>query len=154
MVEIDRTRSPHVKLQEFLDCFLGTDHRKELENFSTPQLTRPTREEIPDEALRYLAVLLLYGLSESAKDISIVRKAPDAAVCRMSGEKFYDVPTPKEEVVTSLFSEIEEMAGMGTTKRVGKLIIGLKNDEIELNISSTLTDAGEEKIMIQLPSIA
>ncbi len=154
MVDISRTRSPHAKLQEFLDCFLDTDHRKELEDFSTPQLARPTREEFPDEALRYLAVLLLYGLSERVEDISLVRKAPDEVVCRMSGEQFYDVPTPREEVVTSLFSEIEEMAGMDTSRRIGRLIVGLKNDEIELKISSVLSDAGEEKILIHLPTVA
>ena len=154
MVDTNRTRSPHVKLQEFVDCFLGSDHEKELENFSSPHLTRPTQEKVPDEALRYLATLLLYGLNERVKDISIVRKEPDAAVCRMSGERFYSIPAPQEEVVVSLFEEIEEMAGMGSTKRVGKLIIGLKNDQIELNIQSTVTDDGEEKILIHLPNIA
>jgi len=154
MVETDRTRSPHVKLQEFVECFLNTDHRRELENFSLPRLAGRGREKTPDEALRYLAILLLYGLSERAENISIVRKAPDAAVCRMSGEKLYDIPAPREEIISCLFDEIEEMAGMDETKRKGKLIVGLKNDEVDLGISSTLTDAGEEKIMIHLPAVA
>lgn len=154
MSKIDRTRSPHVKLQEFIDCFLQTDHKKELENFSEPRLTRSTREKVPDEALRYLALLLLYGLNERVKDISVIRKEPDEATCRMSGERFYDIPGPSEEVISCLFDEIEEMAGMDETKRVGKLVLGLKNEEIDLNISSTLTDSGEEKIMIQLPQLA
>ena len=154
MNKIERTRSPHVKLQEFIDCFLQTDHKKELENFSEPRLTRSTREKVPDEALRYLALLLLYGLNERVKDISIIRKAPDEAICRMSGERFYEIPGPSEEVISCLFDEIEEMAGMDETKRVGKLVLGLKNDEIDLNISSTLTDLSEEKIMIQLPQLA
>ncbi|NQU08857.1 MAG: hypothetical protein HQ583_09860 [Candidatus Abyssubacteria bacterium] len=154
MSKIDRTRSPHVKLQEFIDCFLQTDHKKELENFSEPRLTRSTREKVPDEALRYLALLLLYGLNERVKDISIIRKEPGEATCRMSGERFYDIPRPSEEVISCLFDEIKEMAGMDETKRVGKLVLGLKNEEIDLNISSTLTDSSEEKIMIQLPQLA
>ncbi len=154
MNKIERTRSPHVKLQEFIDCFLQTDHKKELENFSEPRLTRSTREKVPDEALRYLALLLLYGLNERVKDISFIRKEPDEAVCRMSGERFYGISGPSEEVISCLFDEIEEMAGMDETKRVGKLVLGLKNDEIDLNISSTLTDSSEEKIMIQLPQLA
>ena len=154
MSGIERTRSPHVKLQEFIDCFLQTDHKKELENFSEPRLTRSIREKVPDEALRYLALLLLYGLNERVKDISIIRKEPDGAICRMSGERFYEIPGPSEEVISCLFDEIEEMAGMDETKRVGKLVLGLKNDEINLNISSTLTDSSEEKIMIQLPQLA
>jgi len=151
---MDRTRSPHVKLQEFVDCFLETNHKKELEDFSSPRLARPTREDLPGEALRYLAILLLYGLSEGAKDISLIRKEPDKALCRMSGDKFYDIPAPKEEVVVSLFDEIEEMAGISATKTDGKLILGLKDGEIELKISSTLTDAGEGKILIRLPGLA
>jgi len=154
MSDMNRTRSPHVKLQEFVDCFLGADHQKALESFSSPHLTGPTQEKVADEALRYLASLLLYGLNERVKDISLVRKEPDAAICRMSGEKFYNIPTPKEEIVACLFDEIDEMAGMDETKRTGKLILGLKNDEIELNIQSTVTDAGEEKIIIHLPDIA
>ena len=154
MNKIERTRSPHAKLQEFIDCFLQTDHKKELESFSEPRLMRSTREKVPDEALRYLALLLLYGLNERVKDISIIRKEPDETICRMSGERFYDIPGPSEEVISCLFDEIEEMAGMDETKRVGKLVLGLKNDEIDLNISSTLTDSSEEKIMIQLPQLA
>ena len=154
MGTMERTRSPHVKLQEFVDCFLGTDHKKELETFSDPHLTRPTRENVPDEALRYLALALLYALDEQAKDISFVRKHPDRALCRMTGDKFYDIPAPREEIAMALFEQIEEMAGMNSTKRNGKLIVGLKNDEIDLSISSTVTDSGEEKILIQLPRIA
>lgn len=154
MSDIERTRSPHMKLQEFVECFLGTDHRKELETFSDPKLTKSIREEVPDEALRYLALTLLFAIDEKAKDISFVRKQPDVALCRMAGEKFYDVPVPKEEVVAALFDEIEEMAGMDETKRTGKLVVGLKDSEIGLNISSTVTDSGEEKIIIRLPQLA
>lgn len=154
MSATERTRSPHVKLQEFVDCFLDTDHKKELETFSDPKLTKSIREEVPDEALRYLALTLLFAIDEKAKDISFVRKQPDVTLCRMAGEKFLDVPVPKEEVVTALFEEIEEMAGMDETKRTGKLVVGLKDGEIDLNISSTVTEAGEEKILIQLPQLA
>ena len=120
MSDIKKTRSPHVKLQEFLDCFLDTDHEKELESFSSPHMTKPTQEKVPDEALRYLATLLLYGLNERVKDISLVRKEPDAGICRTSGEKFYSIPAPKEEILASLFDEIEEMSGMDETKRTGR----------------------------------
>ena len=154
MSNSERTRSPHVKLQEFMDCFVEADHKKELESFSTSSLTGSMRERVADEALRYLAIVLLYAIDENGKDISFIRKAPDAALCRMSGDKFYDIPAPKEEAVISLFSEIEEMTGMDETKRTGKLVLGLGNDQIELKISSTVTDAREEKIMIQLPSLA
>jgi hypothetical protein len=151
---IQRTRSPHAKLQEFLECFLETDHRKELENFSAPQLHKRLREDVSDEALRYLALVLLYGLGAGVNEISFVRKAPDRSLCRMTGKNFYDVPAPVVEVMISLFEEIEDMAGMDETKRKGRLVVGLKNQEIDLTISSGITDSGEEKIIIQLPSLA
>ena len=154
MSDMERTRSPHVKLQEFIDCFLEADHKKELESFSEPKLTGSTREAVPDEALRYLALVLLYGIDEKGKDITFVRKKPDQSLCRMSADKFYEIPMPNEEVTVSLFNEIEEMAGMDETKRTGRLIVGLRNDEIDLHVSSTVTDAGEEKILIQLPQLA
>lgn len=150
----ERTRSPHVKLQEFIDCFMDVDHRKELESFSTPSLTRSMREAPAEEALRYLAIVLLYAIDEKAKNVSFVRKAPDAALCRMAGEKFYHIPAPKEEIVVSLFSGIEEMAGMDETRRTGKLVLGIGNDSIELAVSSTVTDAGEEKVLVHLPEFA
>jgi hypothetical protein len=137
-----------------MDCFVGADHKKELESFKTPSLTGSMREQVADEALRYLAIVILYAIDEKGKDISFIRKAPDAALCRMSGDKFYEIPAPKEEVVASLFSEIEEMAGMDETKRTGTLVLGLGNDQIELKVSSTVTEAREEKIMLQLPSLA
>lgn len=154
MVQTDNIRSAHMKLQEFINCFLGTDHKKELENFSTPRLTGPTREEVADEALRFFAITLLYGIDEKVGDISFVRRTPDGGVCRMSGEKFYEFPLPKEEIVTCLFEEIEEMTGMDSTKHTGQIILGLQNDEFALRVSSGATDAGEQKMLIQLPQLA
>jgi hypothetical protein len=153
MSDTQRTRSPHAKLEEFIDCFLNTNHKEELESFTLPHLARPTREEAPDEALRYLALVLLYGLNQRVKDISFVRKQPGRMITRMSGDKFYDVPAPKEEVAEHLFEEIEEMAGIDGTKRNGKLVVGIKNDQVNLKISSLMTDADEEKILIQLPKV-
>lgn len=154
MDNTERTRSPHVKLDEFLDCFLQSDYKKELENFSEPHLTGSIREEMPDEALRYLALVLLYAIEERVKDISFIRKAPDAALCRMAGKEFYEIRMPKEELVTALFEEIEDMTGMDETKRKGRLVLGLKSDQIDLEITSTVSDAGEEKMVIHLPPLA
>jgi type II secretory ATPase GspE/PulE/Tfp pilus assembly ATPase PilB-like protein len=154
MDSTQRTRSPHVKLQEFLDCYLQSDFKEELEHFSEPHLTGSIREEIPDEALRYFALVLLYAIEERVQDISFVRKAPDSAVCRMIGDNFYEVPAPREEIISALFEEIEEMTGMDTTRRKGKLILGLKDSEIDLEILSTISNEKEEKILIHLPPFA
>jgi len=154
MDSTQRTRSPHVKLQEFLECHLQSDFRQELEHFSEPHLTGSIREEVPDEALRYFALVLLYAIEERVQEVSFVRKAPDAAVCRMVGDQYYDVPAPKEEIMAALFEEIEDMTGMSGTKRKGRLILGLQDSEIDLEITSSVTDEGEEKLLIHLPPLA
>jgi hypothetical protein len=149
-----RTRSPHLKLEEFLDCYLESDYKNELDHFSEPQLTGSIREDVPDEALRYLALVLLYAIEERVQHVSLIHKGPNISICGMIGESYYEVPTPSEEIMTALFRELKEMTGMDENRQRGKLAIGLRNDQIELKISSTRTDAGEEKVVIYLPPLA
>ncbi|GAB4336164.1 MAG: hypothetical protein Kow0099_08990 [Candidatus Abyssubacteria bacterium] len=152
---MERLRSPHVKLQEFLDCFLETDYRKELKRFDRPESLGAVREEdTADEALRYLALVLLYAIDEKAKDIVLATHQPHGSVVKMSGDRFYELPLVERKVLTTLFDEIEEMTGMNEDKRTGKLVVGLRDSEIDLNVTSKAEDSGERKILIQLPQIS
>lgn len=154
MDSTQRTRSPHVKLQEFMDCYLETDYEKELENFSQPKVMGSIREEAPDEALRYLALVLLYALEERAEDISFIRKSAYQWLCAMTGERSYEVPPAEAEVMSAMLEEIKEMVGIDETKRKGELIVGLKNDQLDLTITSSVSHSGEENIVIHLPPLA
>ncbi len=154
MDSTQRTRSPHVKLQEFMDCYLETEYDKELKNFSQPKVMGSIREEAPDEALRYFALVLLYAMEERVEDISFTRKSAYRWLCSMTGEKTYEVPPAEAEVMSAMFEEIKEMVGIDETKRKGKLILGLKNDQLDLTITSSATPSGEESIVVHLPPLA
>ncbi len=154
MDSTQRTRSPHVKLQEFMDCYLETDYGKQLENFSQPKAVGSIREEAPDEALRYLGLMLLYALEERVEDISFTRRSAHQWVCEMRGEQFYVVPSAEAGVMSALFEEVKEMTGIDETKRKSQLMVGLKDSLLDLTITSSVTPSGEESIVIHLPPLA
>jgi hypothetical protein len=63
-------RSYHLRLQEFCDCFMETDFRKELEKASKGVSGDPGGD--PEElALKFLGLTLLDGANEEAKKISL-----------------------------------------------------------------------------------
>ena len=65
-------RNYHQRLQEFCDCFMETDFKKELEAASKGVSGDPSGD--PDElGLKFLGITLLYGANEEAKRISLQR---------------------------------------------------------------------------------
>jgi hypothetical protein len=53
-----------------------------------------------------------------------------------------------------MFEEIKQMSGIDEKRKKGKLVVGLKNDQINLAITSSSVNSGGEKIVIHLPSLA
>ncbi len=150
--KVERLRSPHVKLQEFMDCFLETDYEKELERFSDPGSVGAMREETADEALRYFALVLLHAINEKAKDIILATHGHESIV-KIAGDRFYELPVIEKDVLSALFDEIEEMTGMSEGKRTGRLVVGLRDSELDLNVTSKVEKSGERKVLIQLPQV-
>ena len=65
-------RNFHQRLQEFCDCYLETDPKKELEK-AAKGISGDPSGDLDELALKFLGLGIFYGASEKAKKISIQR---------------------------------------------------------------------------------
>ena len=65
-------RNYHQRLQEFCDCYLETDPKKELEK-AAKGISGDPSGDLDELALKFLGLGIFYGATEKAKKISIER---------------------------------------------------------------------------------
>lgn len=91
---IKDNRNYHQRLQEFCDCFMETDYRKDLEAASKGVSGDPGDD--PDElALKFLGLTLLYGVNEDAKKISLHRSREGKILFSVEARGNYQLPPPQ-----------------------------------------------------------
>ena len=86
-------RNYHQRLQEFCDCFMETDFKKELEAASKGVSGDPSGD--PDElALKFLGLVILYGANEDAKKITLQRSREGKSLFSVEARGNYQLPPP------------------------------------------------------------
>lgn len=86
-------RNYHQRLQEFCDCFMETDFKKELEAASKGASGDPSGD--PDElALKFLGLAILYGANEDAKKITLQRSREGKSLFAVEARGNYQLPRP------------------------------------------------------------
>src|SRR5512139_3152177 len=90
-------RNYHLRLQEFCDCFMETDPKKELEKASKGVSGDPGGD--PDElALKFLGLGIFYGVSEKAQKISLDRSKDGKVLFSVDARGKYQLPPPSAEL--------------------------------------------------------
>ena len=84
-------RNYHLRLQEFCDCFMETDFKKELEEASRGMSGDPSGDS--DElALKFLGLTLLYGANEEAGKISLEKSSNGKVLLTVEARGSYQPP--------------------------------------------------------------
>jgi len=126
-------RSYHLRLQEFCDCYMETDYKKELEAASRGVSGIPGGD--PDElALKFLGAAILYGATEEAKNFSI-KKGPDGKIVfSVEAKGRYQLPPPQTKIADRIFSIVRSITHIEEDRGKMPLSLGLRNDRMELTL--------------------
>jgi hypothetical protein len=125
------TESPHLRLQQQIDCQMEVMPRTALEQWERSGW----KEEVgtdPDEApLKYLALVLLDAIEERAVRLSIEK---DQGVT-VYGDKTYALPKAPSFVIARGLEILREITGLEQAPSgQGILSLGIRNDSLELII--------------------
>ncbi|MCJ7782375.1 MAG: hypothetical protein MUP41_00455, partial [Desulfobacterales bacterium] len=90
-------RNYHQRLQEFCDCYMETDPKKELEKASKG-ISGDPGGDLDELALKFLGLGIFYGISEKAKNISIQRSKDGRVLFIIEARGQYQLPPPSREV--------------------------------------------------------
>jgi hypothetical protein len=135
-------RNYHQRLQEFCDCFMETDFKKELEAASKGISGDPSGD--PDElALKFFGITLLYGANEEAKRISLQRSKEGKVLLSVEARGSYQLPAPSAQVADRIFSIARSITHIEKDQGKSLLSLGLRNDRLELSVEVDRKGGGE-----------
>ena len=144
-------RSLHLRLQEYCDCFLETDPKKELEAISREgQWAETTGEGHEEVALKFLGLAILYGINENAKKVSLVKGDQGEVRFNVEAAGRYKLPAPSPVMADHIFNVMRSIAHIESENASQKLALGLRSDSLELEVGFSTTE-GEASLDIAFP---
>jgi hypothetical protein len=144
-------RNYHQRLQEFCDCFMETDPKKELERASKGISGDPSSD--PDElALKFFGLGIFYGASEKAKKVSIQRSKDGRVLFTVEARGKYQLPPPSVQVADRIISIARAITHIDKDQGKEPVSMGLRNDRMEL-IFQLDRKGGAESFSILFPKL-
>jgi hypothetical protein len=135
-------RNYHQRLQEFCDCYMETDPKKELEK-AAKGISGDPSEDLDELALKFLGLGIFYGASEKAKKISIERAKEGKILFSVESRGKYQLPPPSVQVADRIISIARAITHIDKAKGKEPVSLGLRNDRIELTLQFDQKKNGE-----------
>ena len=137
----------HLKLMEMCDCYLGTDYAATIQ-----KVADAPSADTQEDALRYLALALLFALTEEGRQLSLKRKNDKITVTiRHDAEKIALRPPPRV-VFNRIIAIMRAILHLEEDKGGMPLTLGLKNDRIEVQVKLERT-ADKETLKVKFPEL-
>jgi hypothetical protein len=137
--------SPHLRLQQQIDCQLEIKPRPVLETWEKGGRKEEPGTDVDEAPLKYLALVLLDAIEERATRLTLEK---DQGVT-VYANTTYSLPKAPGHFIARGLEILREMTGIQGAKGDGKLSLGIRNDSLELLIQK---DAGLH--IINIPGIA
>ena len=135
-------RNYHQWLQEFCDCFMETDFKKELETASKGVSGDPSGD--PDElALKFLGLTLLYGANEEAQKIFLQRTKEGKVLLSVEARGNYQLLPPSVPMADRIFSIARAITHIDKDRGKIPFSLGLRNDRMQISLEVDRKREGE-----------
>ena len=135
------SRNYHARLQEMCDCYMETDYRQEMQ-----KMVSERSPDLEEDALKYLALSILYSTTEKAKKLSFKKKEGEQKVTVKAEEKM-ELPTPTGEIADMIFEIMRSITHLEGEKGREPLSLGLRDGRMELGVK---VEREEEKESLNL----
>lgn len=145
-------RSLHLRLQEYCDCYLETDPRKELDLISKKGTSSDITGDPEEVALKFLGLAIFYGIRESAKKLSLLRPQEGEIQLNIEAAGKYKLPAPSPDLTDQIFRVMRSITHLESGRGAEPLSLGIRNDRLELGVEFDTVDAGET-LTISFPEI-
>jgi hypothetical protein len=129
------SKSLHLKLQEYADCFSETGATEELEEISKKGAGGDTTGDLTEVALKYLATAILRGIEEDAEKIQITGEGTMEGDCRLLGKTEIILPKPPTGLAREMIGIVRCITGLETDSGESRLAYGIRNDNLDIDVS-------------------
>ena len=140
------SRNYHARLQEMCDCYMETDYRKEIEKMASEASI-----DVEEDALKYLALSILYSTTEKAKKLSFKKKKGERKVTVKAKEKM-ELPTPPGEIADKIFEIMRSITHLEGEKGREPFSLWLRDGRMELGVR-VKKDDDKESLKFSFPGL-
>jgi hypothetical protein len=122
--------NPQQKLQEMCDCYMETDFAAQL-----TAMTKAPSADLQEDAVKYLALVIMYGVTDKARRISFKKKGDEIKVELKAADGKIKLPPPGADLfaaVVGLVRGILHLEEEGGGK--SSLALGLRNSPLDLGV--------------------
>lgn len=119
----------HQKLQEMCDCYLETDFARQLES-----MTNEPSADLQEDAVKYLSLAIMYGVSEKARKLSLKRKKGTIQASLKTADEKITLPSPADDLFDAAVELIRCILHFEDSSGKSTLALGLRNSELELQV--------------------
>ena len=144
-------RNYHQRLQEFCDCYLETDPKKELEKAALGISGDPSGD-LDELALKFLGLGIFYGAAEKAKKISFERSREGKVLFSVESRGKYQLPAPKAEVAGRIISIARSITHIDDDQGKQPVSVGIRNDRMDITFQFQ-RKGQEESFLIHFPEL-
>ena len=124
------TESPHLRLQQQIDCQLEIRPYDELETWEADGWNEEPGTDIDEAPLKYMALVMLEAIEQRAVRFSVEK---DHGVT-VYGEKTYELPKAPAHIIARGLEILREITGLEGPSGEGRLSLGIRTDSLELII--------------------
>jgi hypothetical protein len=135
-------RNYHQRLQEFCDCYLETDPKRELEKVAKGISGDPSGD-LDELALKFLGLGIFYGASEKARMISFERSKEGKVLFSVESKGKYQLSPPSLQVADRIISIARSITHIDEAKGKEPVSFGLRNDRFDLTFQFDRKKSGE-----------
>ena len=137
-------RNYHLKIQEMCDCYLETDYQKQLQ-----AMAASADEDLGENGVKYLALSIMYSLTERAGKLSLKKKDGKVTVT-LKGDTKISLPAPSVALFDKIVEIIRVILHIEEDKGELPLSLGLRSGDVQLQIK-VKRKPGQETIKIKFP---
>jgi hypothetical protein len=142
---MENKESPHLRLQQQIDCQLEIKPRNALEKWEKSGWTEEPGTDADEAPLKYMALVLLEAIEERAVRLSVDK---DKGVT-VFGDSTYTLPKAPGHFIARGLEIMREISGLEGPAGRGVLSLGIRNDSVEVIIQK---EAGLH--MFNIPGVA
>lgn len=135
-------RNYHQRLQEFCDCYMETDPKKELEKASKEVSGDPSGD-LDELALKFLGLGIFYGATEKAQKISIKRSKDGKVTFSVESRGKYQLPPPSPQLADRIISIARAITHIDEDQGKEPVSMGIRNDRLDITFQFDRKAGGE-----------
>jgi hypothetical protein len=136
----------HLKLQEMCDCYMETDYLANMQG-----MAGAVSKDVEEDAVKYLALIMLYAITRKAGKLSLKKKGDDVSV-RIKADQKEDLPQPSAVIIDKVFQVMREILHIEEDKGEMDLSLGLRTGEVNVHVKVKGQD-DKQSLKVKFPTL-